>query len=143
MVVMDTNYAAPRRPPAAEDAEESRGRRQGAVVAFVLAVLVQVYLLYLYDPGPSADVSIPHADKIVHAVLFAGPAFLAVLTRLPLHIILPLLILHAPVSELVQHRLIAGRAGEPFDVVADLVGVGLGMLAGRVLRRFRQGPTSP
>ena len=135
MVVMDRNYAALGRPTASQDAHGSRGRWTAARIAFVVALAVKVYLLYLFVPGPSTDVAIPHADKIVHIAVFAAPAFFAVLARMPLWIVLSLLALHAPVSELVQHAFISGRAGEPLDVVADLVGVALGGLAGVVARR--------
>lgn len=162
MVLMDRNYAAPQRSPAAQGAEEVagqaradvgadaltaaggeapvelHGRRSAArvmLVMFVLSIAAQVFALYLYVPGPETQVDIPHADKIVHAALFAAPAFLAVLARLPLGVVVPLLALHAPVSELIQHAVISGRAGEPFDVVADLTGVLLGVLAGLTVRR--------
>ncbi|MDO5504357.1 MAG: hypothetical protein Q4G67_14415 [Actinomycetia bacterium] len=117
---------------------ESPGRGGAARVllfVFVLSIAAQVFALYLYVPGPETQVDIPHADKIVHAALFAAPAFVAVLARLPLGIVVPLLALHAPVSELVQHAFISGRAGEPLDVVADLVGVLLGVLGGLAARR--------
>ena len=36
---------------------------------------------------------------------------------------------HAPLSELVQHFLLPGRSGDPWDAVLDLVGVGVGAVA--------------
>ena len=139
MEIMDTNYAAPRRSPEAEVAEESRGGRAVALAAFVVAVVVQVYVLYLFVPGPSTDVTVPQADKIVHLAVFGAPAFFAALARLPLWGVATLLAMHAPVSELIQHSLIAGRSGEPLDVAADLVGVGLGSLAGLAMHRYTRG----
>jgi hypothetical protein len=38
-----------------------------------------------------------------------------------------LLAVHAVSSELVQHWLLANRSGDPADVAADLLGVGLGL----------------
>jgi hypothetical protein len=43
-------------------------------------------------------------------------------------VLVPLLVVQAVVSEVVQARLMAGRSGDPADVVADLVGTGLGLL---------------
>ena len=40
---------------------------------------------------------------------------------------------HAVVSELVQHWLLPHRSGDAADVLADLAGVALGVLAGRLL----------
>ncbi len=40
---------------------------------------------------------------------------------------------HAVVSELIQARFYAERTGDPYDVLADLVGVVLGLLGARAL----------
>ena len=49
-----------------------------------------------------------------------------------------LLALHAPVSELVQHFLLPNRSGDPWDAVADLGGVVLGVTLAVVGRRRRR-----
>lgn len=104
---------------------------------FVAALVVQVALLYLHVPIPSGAPSIPHADKVVHAVIFAAPALLGVLAGLKPWLVALVLAVHAPVSELVQHFLIQGRFGDPLDMVADWVGVGIGLVLGRWLTRRR------
>lgn len=112
-----------------------RARRAGG--ALVLGLALVVHLVALYLPGsPEATPSlVPHLDKLVHVLLFAAPAFL--LRRLattwwPI----VALVAHAPVSELVQYSLIPHRSGDPWDLVADVVGVALGVwLAGRTAVR--------
>lgn len=93
----------------------------------------------LYAPSAPGSGSVPYADKLVHAGIFALPVFLALLARLPLLAVVPVVALHAPVSEVVQARLLTGRAGDPWDAVADLVGVGLGVLAAGAVGRQRAG----
>jgi len=124
---MDTNYAAPRgsregHAAAASSSGMVRVLRGG----FVAAVLLQLAMLYLHVPTPSGAASIPHADKIVHAAIFAAPALLGVLAGLRAWVVALVLGLHAPVSELVQHYVLAGRQGDPMDMFADWVGIALG-----------------
>jgi hypothetical protein len=105
-------------------------------------MLAQLWVLYLYVPSGSDAVSLPHADKIVHAAVFALPAFLGVLAGLRPSIVGAVLAVHAPVSEVVQHLWIPARAGDPWDVVADVVGVLLGLALGALmLRRVRRRET--
>lgn len=98
----------------------------------LLVVALAVHLYGLYDPTPGGG-GLDINDKLVHGLLFGIPALLGALleagTWWPL-----LLALHAPVSELVQARLLASRTGDPWDVVADLVGVALGWTLARALR---------
>lgn len=107
---------------------------------FVAALVAQVALLYLHVPTPSAAGSIPHADKVVHAAIFAAPALLGVLGGLRPWLVALVLAVHAPVSELVQHALIPGRFGDPLDLLADWVGVGIGLALGLWLARRWRGP---
>lgn len=144
MVLMDTNYAAPRRPSEADErpgfvARVLRSSRGAARVAFVAAVLLQLGLLYLTVPSAASDLAIPHLDKVVHAAMFALPAFLAVVGGLRLWPVLAVLALHAPVSELVQHTFIEGRAGDPFDMLADWAGIAIGTGVGWWLVRAAHG----
>jgi VanZ family protein len=69
--------------------------------------------------------------------VFALPAVLGVLAGVRTRLVALVLAVHAPVSELVQHLWIPTRSGEPWDVVADWVGVALGLLVGLVLARRR------
>jgi VanZ family protein len=98
---------------------------------FALAVIVQ--LLALYWPNPPQGGGAPGLDKVVHAGVFLAPALLGLLAGLPAVVLAPLLIAHAVVSELVQHFLLPGRAGDPWDAVADIVGVAVGLAIGSAL----------
>jgi VanZ family protein len=105
--------------------------RRPLVVGLVLAVVLQLVVLYLpQDPGP---LPFPQADKLVHLSVFALPALLGLLAGLPGRWVVALLASHAVLSEVVQGLLLPGRSGDPVDAVADLVGVGLGVLAARLL----------
>lgn len=108
------------------------------------AVVVQQIGLY----GPSGPVQrwFPSADKLQHAIGFALPMFLVLLTSQiyaaragrtlrPLEVaaVAGVFAVNAVVSELVQARPGSGRSGDPVDAVADLIGIGLGWAAFRLL----------
>ena len=135
---MDTSYAAPDGRPEATSTDPSTGGIVRALrIGVLVALALQVYVLYLYVPGSPDSVSIPFADKLVHIAVFALPAVLGVLAGVRTRLVALVLAVHAPVSELVQHLWIPTRSGEPWDVVADWVGVALGLLVGLVLARRR------
>lgn len=104
------------------------------------ALAVQVYLLYLYPAGDDGGLPLPHLDKLVHAVMFMVPAALGVLLRFPPWLVGVALAAHAVASELVQYFWLPARGGDPWDVVADWIGVILGLAAGRLL--VRAAPTA-
>ena len=83
--------------------------------------------------GPSLFAGI---DKVVHVVLFA---LIAATTRWRFGaslVALAAVVAYAPVSELIQGGLLPQRSGDPYDVLADLVGAALGwLLATRLLSR--------
>ncbi|NLE97283.1 MAG: VanZ family protein [Propionibacterium sp.] len=101
----------------------------------LLALVLSVHLVTLYWPGgpDEGPAFFPHADKVVHVVAFGAPAYLLRRLRDRWWPIL-LLALHAPVSELIQHYFFRWRSGDPWDVVADLVGVAAGVLVARLVR---------
>lgn len=81
----------------------------------------------LYAPRtPAVDTGGLPVDKLVHVVAFALPTAALIAAGLPRGWVIGLMALHAPLSEVIQHRLLADRSGEPLDVVADLAGVALG-----------------
>lgn len=107
----------------------------------VFAVAVAANLVLLYWPRPDGGAGLPHVDKIVHVAAFMAVAWSGLRARVPASWLLPLLALHAGISEIVQDRLVPGRSGEGADVLADLVGI----LAGTALARasWRDEPAVP
>lgn len=96
--------------------------------AFALTVLV--HLAVLYWPGPaSAPAALPGADKLVHALVFAAVAWTGRAAGLPVRLLAAALLGHAVLSEVLQHAVLPARSGDPWDVVADVVGTLGGLLA--------------
>ena len=93
-------------------------------------------LYVLFKPAGDGPTFFEGSDKLGHLVLFA---LLAGTTRWrfgPSLLGLAAVAAYAPVSEVVQGALLSSRSGDPYDVVADLLGVALGWLAAtRLLRR--------
>ena len=107
----------------------ARPTAPGRQVWFVLGLLaLAVQLWSLYTPNPPGGVTFPHADKVVHVLLFAVPVacFCRAASR-PL-LVAGIFALHAVLSELVQYHWVSGRSGSPADAVADMLGVGAGWL---------------
>ena len=116
------------------------------VCSSAAAVLAQQIGLYGHS-GPVQPGWFPAADKAQHGLGFALPMFL-VLTTLESYaaragrtlrplwpaVVSGLFAVNAVVSELYQARPGSGRSGDPFDTVADLVGIALGWLSFRLLR---------
>jgi len=99
-------------------------------------------MLVLYAPTtPSVGAGVSHLDKLGHAAVFALATYTLAAAGAPLGWVVGLMAAHAVVSELVQHRLLADRAGDPADVAADLVGVAIGLFLVQIRRRPR--PASP
>ena len=93
-------------------------------VALGATVLLSLYVLFAPDAGGGPR--FPHSDKLVHAALFG---LLAATSRWRLGAAPPVWVAvasYAAVSELVQHVWLAGRTGDVFDLLADLVGVVVG-----------------
>ncbi|MGC4943947.1 VanZ family protein [Kribbella sp. DT2] len=105
---------------------------------FVLACLVQLYGLYSpQQAGPDTS-SIPYSDKVAHFLIFAAVAYLGLRVGVPARWLLGALVLQAIGSEFIQHYLLPDRSGDPFDSVADLLGVALGSRLGfRAVQRAR------
>lgn len=110
---------------------EQHNRFAGAwLVAGVAAVALQLYGLYR-PAGPATPAWFPGADKLLHLVGFAVPVFLVLTAvdrlgrggRRSERWTLGLFAVHAAVSEWVQHAFYPDRRGDPYDLLADLVGV--------------------
>lgn len=104
----------------------TNGRRFWVATA---ALSVVVHLAVLYWPSVTVTGPVSWTDKAVHVLVFALPTYLVgrIVGR-PVLVALAFAA-HALVSELTQHLLLPGRTGDPWDVVADLVGVVLAAAA--------------
>lgn len=125
--------------------------RQLAAAAALLAVGLQLWGLYRVG-GPPQPSWFPNADKGEHALGFALPVFLILLTlamrgvdwRLPGSgtrvLVVGVFAVHAVASEIIQYRWYRYRTGDPADVVADWAGIAVGVLLFRLVvqRRSRR-----
>lgn len=113
----------------------------------LLAVVLVVHLVVLYSPSlPSpGPAGVPGADKVGHAAVFGLLVLAALWAGFSARWVVPLALAHAVLSEVGQHLLLAGRSGDPWDAVADVVGVGLGWGAAVWLSRRSgwQPPSDP
>ena len=100
----------------------------------VLALGANAYALF--TPNPGGPTLFAHADKIVHALLFAGPACLAILGGWRPVPVLAGLTAYGIASEVIQARLLAERSGSVWDLLADAVGIACGVLVGRRAREW-------
>ncbi len=116
-------------------------------VTTALVVLAILYLTLVPRPLPDAGVEIPGLDKVVHAVMFGGLAFVACIdeaqrrrgsfgqvARGKAWFIALLSAVFGGLVEIAQMAMGAGRSGDLLDFVADCAGAVAGMLlAARVL----------
>lgn len=100
---------------------------------FAAVALFSVYALFW--PRPAGPQGLDGSDKLVHLLLFA---LLAGTTRWrfgPGTALLAAVVGYAALSELVQALLLPDRSGDLLDLLADVVGVGLGaVIAARLVR---------
>ncbi len=97
----------------------------------------------LFTPGsaiPKTSWEIPHFDKVVHAGMFASLVFLFQLdsyntakARLKVTLLIIAVLLFGSLSEYIQYAYIPGRSGNIYDLIADGIGVVLGLLLFRLL----------
>lgn len=79
------------------------------------------YVLFWPSPAGSG-VTLPGADKLVHAALFAALAATARLRFGGASRVLLAVLVYAALSELVQAALLARRSGDVLDLLADAAG---------------------
>ena len=139
--------------PQHSQASSLRGWRVAASGA-VLAVLLQVWGLYRVS-GPPQPPWFPLADKVEHAVGFALPVLL-ILLALALHgplgspfpgprtsgLVVAVFAAHGIVSEVIQHLWYRYRTGDVLDVLADWMGIAVGVLLLRLIFALRSRNTA-
>ena len=106
-------------------------------MALLATLLLAVTIAWgtLTPTPPTPDLMGPLSDKLYHVMAFAGLVFpTALLYTRSLVWILPLAALFGGAIELVQPFI--GREAEVADVLADLVGLGMGTLIGLTLRAW-------
>lgn len=113
-----------------------------AVLALALAANLGFYLPSIPAQAPGAG--IPGADKLVHVGVFAltvwaAGRLLAPRRRFPMGWVVLAALAHAVLVELVQ-ALLPARSPGADDVLADALGIGLGVLAWMLERRLRPEP---
>ncbi|MFN3598095.1 MAG: VanZ family protein [Rubricoccaceae bacterium] len=106
------------------------------VLATLWTILATVLLLLPGEYIP--DASVLGADKLVHAGIFAlfAVLWLAAFPAAPARVLLVGL-LFATGTELLQAAMGSGRMADPYDIVANVVGLGLGTAAFAVRRRLQ------
>jgi VanZ family protein len=96
-------------------------------VLFGVALAVQLVLLYWPRAvQPAGDLP---WDKLVHAMIFGLVYAAGVNAGIRWWLWLAVSLLHAGVSEVVQDTLLPHRSGDPYDALADAVGVLLAAVA--------------
>lgn len=110
-----------------------RRHRLALLATFVLGVIIAWATLTPTPPTPNLNTL--YVDKIYHVVAFAALIFpTALLYARALTWVLPLAGLFGVAIELVQP--VTGRAAEAGDVLADLIGLGVGTAIGLTLRAW-------
>jgi hypothetical protein len=124
-------------PPIVDD--RSRTLRQ-TMWRWAFGAAIAVQLIVLYAPSAPGGPPISGLDKVVHVSVFAAPTLAALMAGIPVRwalATLAILIVQAPVSELIQHFVLPHRAGDVLDALADLGGVALAGLGYLVWNRRR------
>lgn len=107
--------------------------RRVMLALFVGACAIQ--LLGLYWPELPGEGGSSGFDKLAHAGMFGLVMATGVLAGIPTLPLAGVLVAHAVVSELIQGFLLPRRGGDPWDAVADVVGIAIGVGVARWLAR--------
>ncbi len=104
-------------------------RSGGFKILFGIAVAVQFWALYV-PRTPQMESGLP-LDKMVHLGLFAAVTWLGLRAGLPLVPLMIAMVAQAGISELTQWIFLPQRGGDWWDFMADLAGIGIGVLLAR------------
>lgn len=124
-----------------------RDLRPERMIVLVLALVLNVGF-YLPDaPSGVGGVSFPGMDKVFHLGVFALTVWavgrvLAPERRFPMGWVAIAGLVHAVLIEVVQGALLPHRSMDGTDVLADSIGVALGVLGWWVERRVRRARTA-
>jgi hypothetical protein len=110
----------------------------GALARGAFAVAVLVSLAVLFAPGGAVPFAPPGVDKVVHVALFLALALTGRWAGARAVVLGPLLVAYGAVSEVVQAVTPLERSGSVADLLADAVGVALGLAAWAFGQRSRR-----
>ena len=121
------------------------------VGVLALALLANIGFYLPEVRGSAVGAALPGADKIVHVAVFAltvwaAGRLLAPRRRFPMGWVVIIAILHAGLIELIQGVALPDRAADPADVLADVIGIALGVglwLVERERARRREANRAP
>ncbi len=105
--------------------------------AFGAAFLVSLIILFIPESG--VPPAIPGTDKVIHLTLFAALTTTGLLAGSRRRWLLPAVLAYAVASEFIQAIGVIGRTSSVADVLADAIGVALGVGLVGWLRRRRAG----
>ncbi|MEV0945999.1 VanZ family protein [Rhodococcus sp. NPDC049939] len=91
----------------------------------------------LLSPASATPAGPEHADKVVHALLFAALAVASRYALMSPRTTVLWLAAFAAITEILQGVLPIGRQGSLWDLCADLVGVAIGLTAQSATMRSR------
>lgn len=98
--------------------------------AFAIALLIQIWALYTPRP-PSVDTGGLPMDKVAHVGLFLVVTWLGLRAGIARRWLVPLMLVQAAASELVQLYVLPSRGGDWADFAADVIGITLALLLHR------------
>jgi VanZ family protein len=113
----------------------SRLAQHGALARGAFAVAVLVSLAVLFAPPSDVPSAPPGVDKVVHLSLFLALASTARWAGVGWQVAAVSLLVYAAASEVVQGTALVDRDAEFLDLVADTVGVLLGLALWAVTSR--------
>ncbi len=111
----------------------------GALARGAFAVAVLVSLAVLFSPAGQVPDAPPGVDKVVHAALFLALAVTGRWAGVRAVVLGSLLVGYGAVSEVLQAVTPLERSGSVADLLADVVGVALGLTAWSLGGRSRRG----
>jgi VanZ family protein len=111
----------------------------GALARGAFAVAVLVSLAVLFAPAGEVPDAPPGVDKIVHLVVFLALAVTGRWAGLGATVLGGLLGVYAAVSEVLQAVTPLERSGSLVDLLADVVGIALGLTGWALGERSRRG----
>lgn len=102
-----------------------------------VAMLTAIALVMLLSPASTTPSGPEHADKVVHAMLFAALAASSRYALLPPVVTVVWLAFFAATTEFLQGVLPIGRHGSVWDFLADMMGVAAVLAVQSASRRSR------